>query len=195
MKRKTLLVALMLLALLFASWRDLLAAPLPPLLVVNHKTKQCSQIFGGDECMDCFPPEGWEILGFDSQAECPSGYTFIEDVEYTCQGFKNQFCCSEGHSGAAGDCEDLVVNEKARQCAFVEEIQGCQLPEGWTQRPESTDRYHWTCPDDYEWGEDLSCVAGTSSGEEPTSGGLSCLGAALVGPAVLILWLLTKRIR
>jgi hypothetical protein len=122
--------------LVLVPWSTVVAAPMPPLTVVNHDTKECAQIFGGDECMDCFPPEGWEILGVSSEFECPEGYTVIDKLDYTCQGFKSQFCCSEGHSGAHGGCQDMVVDDKAKQCAFVEDITNCALPKGWNKRPD-----------------------------------------------------------
>ena len=39
------------------------AAPLPLQLIVNNDTMQCASFLPGDECMDCAPPDGWEILG------------------------------------------------------------------------------------------------------------------------------------
>ena len=37
--------------------QPLAAAPLPPDLVVNHETKECAEVSGGDECMACYAPE------------------------------------------------------------------------------------------------------------------------------------------
>ena len=168
-----------------ATAREALAAPLPPLRVVNHETRQCGQIpFGGDECMDCFPPAGWEVLGIADDVPCPAGYTLVEEVGYNCQSFKNQFCCSEGHSGAPGDCQDLVVNERVRRCAFVENVAACKLPRGWSRQPDSVEPHNWVCPAGYEWLETLECDAGLSS---PLPS-LPCLGAVALGPVLLSLW-------
>jgi hypothetical protein len=187
-------LAIAFLALLLVPWGQALAAPLPPMMVVNHDTRQCSSMFAGDECMDCFPPEGWESLGFDG--ECPADYEVIDKVDYTCQAFKIQRCCSEGHSGAPGDCEDLAVNDKAKQCAFVEDIHGCTLPKGWSSRPDQAEPRSWVCPANHEWVQDLKCVTETSlPADAPDTKGTSvpCLGAILIGPAVMFLWLLTNR--
>jgi hypothetical protein len=221
MRTKTLSATLVLLILSMWPGLQSFAAPQPPLVVVNHETKECGTIMGGDECMDCFPPEGWEILGF--QAECPAGYTEVSDIPSTCKHFKDQFCCTQGHSGVAGDCEDLVRNEKRKQCAFVEDVADCQLPKGWNSRPAGELLYDWLCPNDYEWVATLDCVVATSTAQTETasppatepavatdsivatstaqtettkpedqSGSIPCLGAALVGPAIILLWLVTK---
>jgi hypothetical protein len=198
--KKTLLIFAVI-ALFLIPWNSLLAAPVPPLRVVNHQTKECGEIFGGDECMDCFPPEGWESLGFSSEVPCPAGYTVVDNVEYTCQGFKVQFCCSEGHSGAPGNCQDLVVNDRKKQCAFVDDIQTCALPEPWTKKPDSVTAREWACPAAYTWLDALQCagqeggetgVTPQSGGEQAEGTGLPCLGTALAGPAVVGLWLLLK---
>jgi hypothetical protein len=178
-------------ALLPATPREVLAAPLPPLRVVNHETRECGQIpFGGDECMDCFPPAGWEVLGIADDVPCPPAYALIGDVSYNCQPFKNQFCCSEGHSGAPGDCQDLVVNDRARQCAFVDNIADCELPRNWSKRSDSVEPRSWVCPAGYEWLESLECGAGSSS---PPA--LPCLGAITIGPFLLSLWWVGKNKR
>jgi hypothetical protein len=52
-----------------------LAAPSAPVNVVNHKTKQCGMIGGGDECWTCVPAGDWEILN----GACPEGYTQLAD--------------------------------------------------------------------------------------------------------------------
>ncbi len=167
-----------------------LAAPLPPLRVVNHPAQECSEIpFGGDECMDCFPPEGWEVLGVASDVPCPAGYAVVEGVDYDCQPFKNQFCCSEGHSGASGDCQDLVVNDRAKQCAFVDDIADCELPRRWSKRPDTVVLRDWVCPANYEWLETLKC--GSESSSPPAA--LPCLGIVAVVPAMLGLWLVGKK--
>jgi hypothetical protein len=133
------------------------AAPAPPELVVNHETKQCAEFVAGDECVYCAPPEGWEILGGLEEAECPEGYATVE-IEPVCQAGKNSFCCTEGHSGAPGDCDDVVINDAAQQCAFVEDIGDCPaLPNGW-------EKYGADCPY-YQWTENVACLADEGGGE------------------------------
>jgi hypothetical protein len=158
------------------------AAPVPPLRVVNHETKECGEIFGGDECMDCFPPEGWEILGWAMDEPCPEGYTDIGSVGYECEAFKAEFCCTEGHSGAHGDCEDMVINRRNKQCTFVPDIATADLPSGWRAKPNRTADYEWACPNNYEWVDDLETSGGGESGFN-----LPCCSSAFVlGPAVLV---------
>jgi hypothetical protein len=169
-----------------------LAAPLPPIVVVNHETRECGTIFAGDECTDCFPPHGWEVLGVASDVECPTGYSPVETVDITCHPFKQEFCCTEGHSGVPGDCQDLVVNKRAKQCAFVEDIENCGLPKRWQRRPEDLEPYDWVCPYDYQWIDRLDCLEEGANGEAETSP-IPCLGAMLTGPALMALWLVAKR--
>jgi hypothetical protein len=165
------------------------AAPLPPDVVVNHETKECAEVSGGDECMACYAPEGWESLGDITEAQCPSGYTFTNDLDVECRPFKTEFCCSEGHSGVHGDCEDLVVYRRKRLCAFVEDIQTVSLPGGWRQRPSGRDPDRWFCPSGYEWVADLDADATAGGADsDPKSGDARCLGAALLGPVVVGVW-------
>jgi hypothetical protein len=195
LQRRTWLFAGLFLALWLPGSGASLAAPTPPVLVANDETRQCARMFSGDECMDCFPPDGWEILGVLGDVECPAGYTMVDDVDYTCQHFKNQFCCSEGHSGAPGDCADLVVYKAKKQCAFVPDINSCALPQGWTARPANVEARSWACPAEYEWVEDVSCT-GTDPGaaaEGGQSGGLPCLGSVLVSPVTIGLWFVLRR--
>jgi hypothetical protein len=140
-------------------------APLPPKVVVNHETQQCAYIMGGDECMDCYPPEGWEVLGYSFEAECPAGYEEVQIGE-TCVALRDRFCCTEGHSGVHGDCDDLLVNNRKKQCAFVEDAETCQSPRGWEKKP--PDETYWACPypeNNETWVTDLDC-----SGEDGSSG-------------------------
>lgn len=178
--------------LLLVPWENVLAAPQPPKLVVNHESKQCAEIFGGDECMDCFPPEGWKVLDYSYEVECPADYKWVENVDYTCQSFKDQFCCTQGHSGAAGDCEDLIINRSRRQCAFVESIVDCNLPRGWEKRPDDLELYNWTCPGDHDWVDTIDCMAEPSDDGETPPSSLPCLGSILIGPAIIGLWLVGK---
>lgn len=131
--------------------------------------------------MDCFPPAGWEVLGVADDVPCPADYALVKDVSYNCQPFKSQFCCSEGHSGVPGNCQDLVVKDRAKQCAFVDNIADCELPGGWSKRPDSVGPRSWVCPAGYEWLESLECGAGSSS----PSPSLPCLGAIALGPFLL----------
>jgi hypothetical protein len=196
MKRTMLSLAFAVCILALVPWTSLSAAPQPPLVVANHETKECGTIMGGDECMDCFPPEGWEILGYP--AECPAGYTEVHDIPGTCKHFKTAFCCTQGHSGAAGDCKDLVRNRKSKQCAFVQDIAGCQLPAGWAAKPADQSLYDWLCPNHYEWVETLNCVTATSTAQTDTDksetqpNGIPCLGVGFIGPVIILLWLVTE---
>ena len=128
--------------------RVALAAPMPPRLVVNHETKQCATILPGDECGDAILPEGWEY----SDGECPQGYAEVE-LRLEWAHFKTSFCCTEGHSGSSGDCEDLVIRSFKRECAFVEDIHNCsRLPFGWKSA-------EGLCPAEFTWIGDVACTS------------------------------------
>jgi hypothetical protein len=45
------------LALVAGLW--LVLAPLPPRIALNHQTKECAVLYGGDEYISTLPPEGW----------------------------------------------------------------------------------------------------------------------------------------
>ena len=188
------------LVVLFCSGsQGVFAAPAPPQLVVNHESKQCAEFSGGDECIYCSPPDGWEILGNSWETECPAGYAQVEIVS-TCTAQKVSFCCTEGHSGAAGDCEDVVINEATEQCAFVEDISVCpSLPRGW-------DKYGADCPY-YDWAENVQCL--DEEGGGGVAGGglienlrplvvavlclLACSVPLVVLCFVLVVWLVRRR--
>jgi hypothetical protein len=131
-----------------------------PALIVNNASRQCASMFTGDECMSCRPPKGWERVGTAYQGKCPQGYTMLKKaVSGVCQGHKTPFCCTVNHSGANGDCQDVVVNDAQRQCAFMEDITQCEnLPNGW-EKAEPQDFWGTVCPSlDYEWRKDtLTC--------------------------------------
>jgi hypothetical protein len=189
-RRHISLALLSALLLSFLSVPDVLSAPVPPKLVVNHTTEECGEIFGGDECMDCFPEEGWEVLGlvFDEGVQCPEGYARV-DPPYTCKGFKAEFCCTEYHSGAAGDCDDLVVNRRAKSCAFVVDIEQCALPRGWESRAEAGNGGVWQCPADFAWTDQPACQSPGSEEESLLPLALLILGAVtvvLIGAIVAI---------
>jgi hypothetical protein len=179
-KRIARILVLFLIPLTLTATRLTKAAPVPPKLVVNHDTQECAEIFGGDECMDCFPPQGWEELGWAYDIECPAGYAFTT-VESQCTHFKNERCCSEGHSGASGNCEDLVISDRSDQCAFVDDINACNLPRNWKAKPEDVTLNEWTCPNKYDWIADLECL--TTDGQDADSGflPLQCNGSVLGG--------------
>jgi hypothetical protein len=106
------------------------AVPPPAQLIVNRATRECALIYS-DECHNSYPPEGWEVLGYDNMVVCPAGYTTVE-VEPIVVGRKDASCCGFGSEGTGGDCEDVVINKTTQQCAFVEDIHACKnLPTGW----------------------------------------------------------------
>lgn len=127
-----------------------LAAPLPPEIIVNDTSKECAMFFAGDECMDCTPPAGWRSLGYDEEASCPKDYNMVS-VRGKCSGFEISFCCTEGHSGASGECRNMVRNDIARECAFVKDASNSTLPSGWMKIPDGKTSREWVCPLDYEW--------------------------------------------
>jgi hypothetical protein len=196
-KKNFSLIILLSLLLLSGSVQIVQAEPAPDKLVVNHETKECATIFGGDECMDCLPPEGWEVLGWSYEAECPEGYTFTQ-VEEICTPFKDEFCCSEGHSGAHGDCEDMVINRVTLKCAFVDDINACNLPLGWQAKPDDTPIYEWACPGLYDWTDDLACQDEpvSDAGDSDSGSGwlpLRCGGSALGGLLLSSVFFFTAR--
>jgi hypothetical protein len=85
------LITVLILSVLALLLSPAAAAPMPLKVVVNHETKQCTIIIGGDECMECFPPEGWETIGFAHQVECPADYEKVE-VNPKCVTFSDEFC-------------------------------------------------------------------------------------------------------
>jgi hypothetical protein len=143
-----------------------LATPTPPYVLVNETTLKCYIAILGDECSMCDPPPGWKVLGVaqdTSVAGCPAGYTKIEQLATDCRVYKDRYCCTEYFSG---DCEDLVVNKVARTCAFVDDINNCILPPGWSKRPADITAGRWRCPtapDSYEWKDPLACLTTTAT--------------------------------
>lgn len=171
------------------------ADALPPLTVVNHETKECGQIQAADECESCYPTGDWELLGNGRGVECPDGYAHTKP-EYACDLSKSWYCCTEGNSGAPGDCEDMIISHRHDQCAFVDDINGCKPPREWTRQPNGRRAQEWLCPGGYEWIDDLQCIGEDSTVAEPeTPRGISlpCLGALLVAPILLGLWLTSRR--
>ncbi len=164
-------IRIVLLLALLAAWLSIAspvnATPTPPVIMVNHSTRQCAEVIQGDDCHWCDPPEGWEVLGNSSQAACPAGYEDLGDqgMSGECVGYKSQFCCSD--SAHHGDCEDLVIHESEQLCAFVEEINGCTLPEGWTSAGDTT-QWRGRCPFGNQWVPDIACVTAPEPAE-PTA--------------------------
>jgi hypothetical protein len=124
------------------------AAPLPLQTIVNDESMQCARFLPGDECMDCTPPEGWKIL--DPGASCPENYTIVT-AKGICKGFENERCCTEGHTGASGDCQNMVKNDFTKECALMTNATTDTIPNGWQKMPESIISSNWVCPLDYTW--------------------------------------------
>ena len=101
---------------------------------INEQTKECSEFFMGDECVGCAFPDGWQMI---KESQCPTGYKEIQKNS-VCTPIKDFFCCTVSHSGANGDCEDVVVNYVEQKCAFVEDINKCgKLPQNWKKAEET----------------------------------------------------------
>jgi hypothetical protein len=149
-----------LMALLAALATPAVATPTAPVTIVNHTTKQCAEVIQGDDCHWCDLAEGWEILGPSGQASCPPDYADLgyQGMSGQCRAYKSQFCCTSPQHH--GDCGDLVINEALKQCAFVEEINGCILPEGWTSAGDTT-QWQGRCPTAWwsGWVPDIACLA------------------------------------
>lgn len=132
-----------------------LASPALPIYGLNKQTRECSEFSIGDECMSCTLPVGWEMIdGFN----CPDDFKKIQ-INSVCTPLKNSFCCTVNHSSTAGDCEDVVVNDVDKKCAFVEDISKCKkLPKNWNKAQENELRGK-ECPSlKYIWlNETLKC--------------------------------------
>jgi hypothetical protein len=141
---------LILAAFLLTPTGFVLAAPLPPEIIINDTTKECSTFIGGDECMNCTPPSGWHSLGYDREASCSENYTMVS-VRGLCKGFEIEHCCTEGHSGASGDCQNMVRNDFTKECTFVKDASNYTLPVGWLKMPKDQTSRDWVCPLAYKW--------------------------------------------
>lgn len=155
-----------------------LAVPAPMETIINNQTMECSDFSRGDECVSCEIPAGWASLGYDVN-ECPGGYAEVS-AQGNCTRFRISRCCSEGHSGAAGDCDDVIVNKAAKQCAFRNES-ACATPAGWVD----AEGEFGFCPADYEWKED-------ACGQAPGTCVIGALIAAFTGLAGASSWLKLK---
>lgn len=124
------------------------AAPMPLQIIVNNDSMQCARFLPGDECMDCTPPEGWEVLGLHES--CPEGYTLVT-ISSSCSGFEHEHCCTEKHTGASGDCRNLIKNDLTKECTFVTNATNGTVPDGWQRMPKNATSSSWLCPLDYKW--------------------------------------------
>jgi len=159
------LILPVLLALL-APAGTLFATPTPPVILANHETRECSQVIQGDDCSWCEPPAGWEVLGPAGSAPCPEGYAQVEPPEMECRLYETSFCCSGGvHRGY---CENMVVDQAAASCGFVDDVQGCALPANWQSRPGDVPPQEWSCPAGYGWVQgEVACLAAQPGSPEP----------------------------
>lgn len=142
------------------------ATPGPPYVMVNETTRQCYISILDDECNWCEPPAGWVVLGNRQgggyPTECPEGFTKIDQLELSCKGYKQKYCC--GVFSSQGDCEDMVKNATEQACAFVDDIHACILPEGWYARPTEIVRWGWTCNfNQAKWVDDVACLTATQT--------------------------------
>lgn len=136
-----------------------MTAPLPLQLMVNNETMQCARFLPGDECMDCTPPDGWKMMG--PHSSCPKNYALVE-VSGNCKGFEVEHCCTERHSGARGNCRNMIRNDINRKCAFFAHAENSTVPDGWQKMPENVSVSSWLCPLGYTWtilDENVSAIA------------------------------------
>jgi len=131
--------------------------------IVNNTTKECAVFLAGDECSDCILPPGWQSLG-RYYVPCPKNYSIIS-VKGACKGFENQRCCTKGHSGAAGECSNLVINDLSRECTFTEDAINSSLPTGWLSKPANVSLFEWVCPLDYRWTSLPSATVSNPAGQ------------------------------
>lgn len=108
------------------------AAPLPQQMIVNNDSMLCARFLPGDECMDCTPPVGWEVLG--TYSSCPEGYRLVT-VNGNCKGLEQEHCCTEKQTGALGDCRNMVKNNISKQWV-------CPLDYAWTTLTATTPPSH-----------------------------------------------------
>ena len=169
------------------------ATPTPPYILINESTGECTITILGDECNWCDPPQGWKTLGMNDlssgTSSCPTGYTKIDRLELICTRSKTPYCC--GVFSSHGDCEDMIVNATQQACAFVEDIDACILPEGWSKRPEDVSEGSWNCNfNRSQWVEDVTCLTATPTPSPLASGNFAAIGVGLVliGGGMLAWW-------
>ena len=107
--------------------------------------------------MRCEIPAGWATLGH-MNTTCPPGYNETI-LNLTCTGFKNERCCSQGHSGANGDCDDLLINDVTGQCALIDDAGNCTPSTIWKKTNETINKTA-ECPSDYSWIDMKDCPGG-----------------------------------
>jgi hypothetical protein len=144
------------------------ATPSPPITIVNESTRQCYVGIMSDECNWCDPPPGWKLLEgenpYSGGMECPAGYEKIDRLELDCHGYKEPYCC--GVFSSQGDCEAMVINATQQECAFVDNINACVLPEGWSKRPTDMPTMVWGCNfNKYKWVDNVTCLTITPTAE------------------------------
>jgi hypothetical protein len=151
MRPRPVLKLTILFLLLFFSAGSVFVEMMPLRIAVNHEEKQCAEFGCGDECSDCLLPEGWQVLGYSFNTECPADYELVE-IEVVWVPLANEFCCTPGHSGMPGDCRDVVTHSAAMQCAFGRDVirQCGSLPFGWQQHESE-------CPIYYQWAGEIQC--------------------------------------
>ncbi|MFH1664119.1 MAG: hypothetical protein ABH986_04915 [archaeon] len=172
--------------LMLNSSAELVALP----TMVNNETMQCLDTlgkFGGDECTIC-SIEGlgqeWEQL--NSINECPPEYEFVKleaiGAEYVCKASKDAFCCTIRHSGSGGDCKNLIINNKEKKCAFLEDnTTKCYPPKDWEKSSE-------LCPIEYKWIENQCSKKETDSNQN-----YLILITGIIIVIVLVLWAIKKK--
>jgi hypothetical protein len=86
----------------------------------------------------------------------------------------------------------MIVNATQEACAFVEDINACILPEGWSKRPDDVLERNWSCNTEFQWVEDVTCL----TAKPLVSGDIAVIGGGLVllGGGMLA-WLARKRVK
>lgn len=144
------------------------AVPAPPELIVNYQEKKCAYMNPGDECNQCNITPGWVSLGF-SNASCPQGYSVVDMRSFECAPLRSQYCCTEGHTGSAGNCSGIYISDSLRSCVFLNTA-ACVPSEDWAPAKD-------LCPADYSWND------------ETCSGASACpLPAFLLGALCICLY-------
>lgn len=116
-----------------------------PVYYVNHQQKKCGEFISGDECSHATIDTSWTVLS----GQCPKNYQEnVKIPKHKLTFYKNEFCCTQGHSGGDGSCIDLLINTNEKKCAFVQKIENCKnIPKFWV-KPNTNDKL---CPFDYIW--------------------------------------------
>lgn len=208
MRRKLLLsLSLAMLLLVTLPGNTSYATPTAPVVLINESTRQCAIAIQGDECSWCDPPDGWTVIGpgtpgWDyTRPECPAGFQRIDRLEMSCKRYKSPYCC--GGFASRGDCTDLVINATQKACAFVNDVNACVLPSGWSSRPTGVAEANWSCDfNQYQWVDNLGCLTVTPTAERlplpnvaarsPAALPAAGIGLIVVGGGLLA-WLVKRR--